>query len=167
VCCAELQAPKPTSQHIIDDAGVLNRTTKKAVNDELTRFEVGTRFSSATCQSGVSCPRHSTVCRERQHDTCNHCGSICAAKPTAHIVHRRKHLISREICHRADFAAAELQTSTIGVTVPLQIEHGYRLEVVTVRKLEFENDAFGFADKVIEKCARFLSPSAMLDTPTV
>jgi hypothetical protein len=27
--------------------------------------------------------------------------------------------------------------------------------VVTVRKLEFENDAFGFADKVIEKCALF------------
>jgi uncharacterized membrane protein YgcG len=65
-----LSTPKPTTQHIIDDAGVLNRTTKKAVNDELTRFE---------------------------------------------------------------------------------IEHGYRLEVVTVRKLEFENDAFGFADKVIEK----------------
>lgn len=36
-----VQTPKPTSQHIIDDAGVLNRTTKKAVNDELTRFEVG------------------------------------------------------------------------------------------------------------------------------
>jgi hypothetical protein len=26
-----------------------------------------------------------------------------------------------------------------------------------VRKLEFENDAFGFADKVIEKCAFSLS----------
>lgn len=25
--------------------------------------------------------------------------------------------------------------------------------MVTVRKLEFENDAFGFADKIIEKCA--------------
>ena len=36
-----MQTPKPTTQHIIDDAGVLNRTTKKAVNDELTRFEVG------------------------------------------------------------------------------------------------------------------------------
>lgn len=35
----------------------------------------------------------------------------------------------------------------------LQIENGYRLEVVTVRKLEFENDAFGFADKIVEKCA--------------
>jgi hypothetical protein len=29
-----------------------------------------------------------------------------------------------------------------------QIETGYRLEVVTVRKLEFETDAFAFADKV-------------------
>ncbi len=34
-----------------------------------------------------------------------------------------------------------------------QIDTGYRLEVVTVRKLEFENDAFGFADKIVEKCA--------------
>lgn len=50
-----LQAPKPTSQHIIDDAGVLNRTTKKAVNDKLTRFEVGCKFlnpiNAATGQS--------------------------------------------------------------------------------------------------------------------
>lgn len=35
----------------------------------------------------------------------------------------------------------------------VQIETGYRLQVVTVRKLEFENDAFGFADKIVEKCA--------------
>lgn len=32
-----------------------------------------------------------------------------------------------------------------------QTETGYRLEAVTVRKLEFENDAFAFGDKVIEK----------------
>jgi hypothetical protein len=31
------------------------------------------------------------------------------------------------------------------------METGYRLEAVTVRKLEFENDAFAFGDKVIEK----------------
>lgn len=65
-----LQAPKPGAQHVIDDAGVLNRTTKKTLNDELTRLEINT---------------------------------------------------------------------------------GFRLEVVTVRKLEFENDAFGFGDKLIEK----------------
>lgn len=35
-----LQAPKPTAQHIIDDAGVLNRTTRKGLNDQLTRLEV-------------------------------------------------------------------------------------------------------------------------------
>ena len=28
---------------------------------------------------------------------------------------------------------------------------GYRLEAVTTRKLEFENDAFAFGDKVVEK----------------
>jgi uncharacterized membrane protein YgcG len=32
----------------------------------------------------------------------------------------------------------------------LEIETGYRLEVVTVRKLEFETDAFAFGDKVLE-----------------
>lgn len=65
-----LGAPRPGAQHVIDDAGVLNRTTKKSLNDDLTKLEIDT---------------------------------------------------------------------------------GYRLEVVTVRKLEFENDAFGFGDKVIEK----------------
>ncbi len=33
----------------------------------------------------------------------------------------------------------------------LQTETGYRLEAVTTRKLEFENDAFAFGDKVVEK----------------
>lgn len=32
----------------------------------------------------------------------------------------------------------------------LEIQTGYRIEVVTVRKLEFETDAFAFADKVLE-----------------
>ena len=32
----------------------------------------------------------------------------------------------------------------------LEIQTGYRLEVVTVRKLEFETDAFAFGDKVLE-----------------
>lgn len=32
----------------------------------------------------------------------------------------------------------------------LEVETGYRLEVVTVRKLEFETDAFAFVDKALE-----------------
>jgi hypothetical protein len=32
-----------------------------------------------------------------------------------------------------------------------QSQTGYRLEAVTVRKLEFENDAFAFGDKLVEK----------------
>ena len=36
-------------------------------------------------------------------------------------------------------------------SVPMQTETGYRLEAVTTRKLEFENDAFAFGDKVVEK----------------
>ncbi|CAL8465281.1 g4816 [Coccomyxa elongata] len=65
-----LNEPTPTKNYVIDDANVLNKTTKKSVNDELSRLET---------------------------------------------------------------------------------ETGYRLEAVTVRKLEFENDAFAFGDKVIEK----------------
>ncbi|KAK9903504.1 hypothetical protein WJX75_007430 [Coccomyxa subellipsoidea] len=65
-----LNEPTPTKNYVIDDAGVLNKTTKKSVNDELSRLET---------------------------------------------------------------------------------ETGYRLEAVTIRKLEFENDAFAFGDKVIEK----------------
>lgn len=33
----------------------------------------------------------------------------------------------------------------------MQFDTGYRLEVATVRKLETENDAFAFGDKLIEK----------------
>ena len=35
--------------------------------------------------------------------------------------------------------------------VGTQAQTGYRLEAVTVRKLEFENDAFVFGDKLVEK----------------
>ena len=46
-----------------------------------------------------------------------------------------------------------LRGCTAGVTAvrPAQTETGYRLEAVTTRKLEFENDAFAFGDKVVEK----------------
>lgn len=33
----------------------------------------------------------------------------------------------------------------------MQTETGYRLEVVTVRKLEFETDGFAFGDKVLAR----------------
>ncbi len=48
---------------------------------------------------------------------------------------------------------SKLSCADGAVTARAQIDTGYRLQVVTVRKLEFENDAFGFADKIIEKCA--------------
>ena len=32
-----------------------------------------------------------------------------------------------------------------------QLDTGFRVELITVRKLEFENDAFAFGDKIIEK----------------
>jgi len=65
-----LSTPTPTKNYIIDDAGVLNRTTKKGLSEQLNKLEFDT---------------------------------------------------------------------------------GYRLEVATVRKLETENDAFAFGDKLIEK----------------
>lgn len=33
----------------------------------------------------------------------------------------------------------------------LQTETGYRVEVVTVRKLEFETDSFAFGDKILAR----------------
>eukprot|EP00891_Asterochloris_glomerata_P007750 jgi/Astpho2/7750/Aster-07592 len=65
-----VNSPTPELSYYIDDAGVLNKTTKKAINDRLYKLEANT---------------------------------------------------------------------------------GYRLEAVTVRKLEFEQDAFSFGDKVLEK----------------
>ena len=35
-----LNEPPPGTQHVIDDAGVLNKTTRRALNDELSRLEV-------------------------------------------------------------------------------------------------------------------------------
>ena len=35
-----MSSPTPTRGYIIDDAGVLNRTTKKSLTDDLTKLEV-------------------------------------------------------------------------------------------------------------------------------
>ena len=73
-CCAQLLSePTPTNNYVIDDAGTINKTTKKTVNDRLKRLE---------------------------------------------------------------------------------IETGYRLEAVTVRRLEVEADAFAFVDRLLDNwCA--------------
>jgi len=47
----------------------------------------------------------------------------------------------------------------------LQTTSGYRLEVVTVRKLEFETDAFAFADKVHAAAGSFAAWLASMDAP--
>lgn len=44
----------------------------------------------------------------------------------------------------------------------LEIETGYRITAVTVRKLEVEADAFAFTDRVIEGWCVSYSPSAVL-----
>lgn len=99
---------------------MLNRTTKKAVNDELTRFEVG----AAGCAASLFTP-----------------------------VQARSSCVNFMTRQRACFANCVPNLLSTGTCTLPQIETGYRLEVVTVRKLEFENDAFGFADKIVEKCA--------------
>ncbi len=63
-----MQAPRPSAQHVIDDAGVMNRTTKKSVNDELTRFEVGSGHATAVgwiCQLQAC---HQRRRRQESHD---------------------------------------------------------------------------------------------------
>ena len=35
-----MNEPKPTTNYVIDDAGVLNKTTRKSINDQLSRLEV-------------------------------------------------------------------------------------------------------------------------------
>ena len=35
-----MNEPKPTTNYVIDDAGVLNKTTRKNINDQLSRLEV-------------------------------------------------------------------------------------------------------------------------------
>jgi TPM domain len=81
LCLQVLGEPKPTTSYLIDDAGVINKTTKKAVNDRLKRLE---------------------------------------------------------------------------------IESGYRIEAVTVRKLEVEPDAFAFTDRLIES---WCAPSSSVIIP--
>ena len=41
-----LNEPPPTRQHVIDDAGVINKTNRKGLNDELTRLEVRCNYAS-------------------------------------------------------------------------------------------------------------------------
>ena len=40
-----MSEPKPTTNYVIDDAGVLNKTTRKNINDQLSRLEVSSVLS--------------------------------------------------------------------------------------------------------------------------
>jgi len=53
-----LNLPAPGTQHVIDDAGVLNKTTRKGLNDELSRLEV--RMDVAPSQPWV--PHNGSHC---------------------------------------------------------------------------------------------------------
>lgn len=79
-----LAEPTPTTNYIIDDAGALSKTTRKAISDKLKRLE---------------------------------------------------------------------------------FETGYRIEAVTVRKLEVEADAFAFTDRLIESWCAPTAPVPRLAAP--
>lgn len=51
----------------------------------------------------------------------------------------------------ADVLSKSVKKSISDRLKALETETGYRVEVVTLRKLEFENDAFAFGDKLIER----------------
>ena len=40
-----MSEPRPTTNYVIDDAGVLNKTTRKNINDQLSRLEVSSVLS--------------------------------------------------------------------------------------------------------------------------
>ena len=46
-----MNEPKPITNYVIDDAGVLNKTTRKNINDQLSRLEVNLALS---CLRGCS-----------------------------------------------------------------------------------------------------------------
>ena len=52
--------------------------------------------------------------------------------------------------HKNNTQPNTTKPNTLKKTKQTKTETGYRIEVVTVRKLEFETDAFAFADKVVE-----------------
>lgn len=59
-----LNEPTPTKNYVIDDANVLNKTTKKSVNDELSRLEVIQLLQDAgslVCKEGTVC-LHACIC---------------------------------------------------------------------------------------------------------
>ena len=56
-----LNQPAPGTQHVIDDAGVLNKTTRKGLNDELSRLEVNGEWR---CRHFMSCIRSSILVPE-------------------------------------------------------------------------------------------------------
>ena len=50
-----MNEPKPTTNYVIDDAGVLNKTTRKNINDQLSRLEVCSALSCIRRCSLSSC----------------------------------------------------------------------------------------------------------------
>lgn len=50
-----MNEPRPTTNYVIDDAGVLNKTTRKSLNDQLSRLEVLILFLPCNCVMPQAC----------------------------------------------------------------------------------------------------------------
>ena len=80
-----MSEPKPTTNYVIDDAGVLNKTTRKNINDQLSRLEVTSAPSCIDRCSLSSCraPAIHTCCKQTSGPALwslpESCGSVCSS----------------------------------------------------------------------------------------
>lgn len=153
-----LGEPQPTNNYFVDDANVLSKATRSDLNKKLSYLEV--RCGRRSKRAAVVLP-HGHVCGWDR----------ACRSPEAHDSQRRRWHCTPGCCPSAIGARFPMLAHFAGLPDdPTQIQSGIRVQVVTVRKLEFETDAFAFADKVRclsgQGCARVLHP-CMVDPANV
>ena len=132
-----LAEPAPTTSYYLDDASVLSSSTKSDVNKKLKDLEVGTANHTAALQPVRGYHTTTTLVRGDQ-------GSLFVV-PGCMPSYMRM-LVPLGLQRGAAVTASSPATSP-------QASTGFRLEVATVRKLEYETDAFAFSEKVCVQCA--------------
>ena len=157
-----LGEPTPTN-YFFDDAGVLSKSTRSQLNKKLSLLEVRVACGARRAQlfvlfrgRGVAGRRplfrlslHLRRGDQRNKPTqqTNTPTNQHTNKPTNQHTNTPTNQHTINLKHRQN----------INITVKHQPPHrhkqtqtGYRVEVVTVRKLEFETDAYAFADKALD-----------------
>jgi hypothetical protein len=135
-----------------DDASVLSKATRSELSKRLSFLEVCV-ISPLTLSYFHTCAdvsEHIIIVSSRQPpDGSRH---LCLGSATPVLQHHTLNLPLYSLTSQCDVGhVAEPDTDRLGhdaALLLLQTTTGYRIEVVTVRKLEFETDAFAFADKV-------------------